>query len=183
MRLTLSSQALLFEQGVVSILSVQRPGAMPTVLSSPPTLVENVVESLPLTHSDDLLVWIRDCRIRWTGSGEQRRVDIYPVRVSITDEDLRRGSTSVEIDPSFVRLQFGGEQWTPERSHVMGISSKFGTVEVHLRDKYVLDLLLDPGEYVAYVSTPPPVWKRFIVSPGHDEITTIILTPGEASAS
>jgi hypothetical protein len=175
---------LAFEVGSLRAIRALTSDLSLTILSEPIGLIDDVMSDVPLSIGYSVL-WIHDANVLWRPTGETRRIDICQTRVFISEAAFARGVVIAEPEVSFVRLLIGDEWDSFEDDYVMGVAGRYGTMEVALRGlkPKVSELLLEPGEYVAYASTRVPVSKRFEVPPGTHDLGAVTLSPGQRPSS
>ena len=167
MRINLRS-SVSFVDGRIHALRLVGSLEVPVIPSPPLVLRHNMIDECPIATTGRFVVWILDSHVESSRFGK-REVDGYPLMVDIGPEAIEREVVVVDVDPSFVVIQVVDTLYTAQTDSAVGLTCEGGTLEFALRAKRTISLLLDPGEYFAYSSAPPPFHRSFRFEPGGQE--------------
>jgi hypothetical protein len=158
MVLKLISEHLLFEDGDIHALGLEAYVTSPSV-SPTATLRSNTVEYPALDHPGDYLLTINNCTVKSQKSGVARRVHSFTMRATITAEAVARGVAEVPVHfHALLRICVVGHNNEPVSGRpIVGFVLDQLTIEVSVNEDGYLDLLVPPGEYMAYLLEEPSV--------------------------
>ena len=118
----------------------------------------DVIDNLPPMPSGKTLISLQNCTVTSNQTGTRRRVDSTILVGSLTTEGP---SADTELDLghyAFARLAVTAHNDRPfAEAPVVGVALEHGTIEAALNADGYLDVLLPPGEHLAYACAEPPV--------------------------
>jgi hypothetical protein len=140
-------------------------------------LCDGVITCVELAMAGEYILAVQPCVVE--DRQEHFTLPCFAVQCTITDDDLRNGTTKIAVGwAAVVQIEWTGKRTQPV---TVGVNGGDGlTFEMQLEDTWVTRLLLPQGQYVAYsVSSSERTGVPFHVTTEKGVLQAVLL-PGHA---
>jgi hypothetical protein len=176
LHITLVSDRFLFEDGEAYIMRMPSGEGLPSPVGSV-RVRGNAIADVDVTEPGPLAAMAYACTVRFLDSGESRRISFVEIAGQISADDVRRGRCDLQVPRlAAARIEVVDPQGnTLADTPAIGLVADGVTIELPGTGRAPLDVLLKPGEYLAYIRDRAETTRAFAVRGGDEDLGVITL--------